>query len=63
VPSITLDGMAGNFTATDGASSAAHFSGQRTHRQVPDAGHNLPQENPEAFAEAVLDLASPDLSI
>ena len=58
VPAITLDGTAdGNFPATDGTPSATHFSGPRTHRQVPDAGHNLPQEAPEAFAAAILDLA------
>jgi len=28
----------------------------RTHRQVPDAGHNLPQEAPGAFADAVVEL-------
>jgi pimeloyl-ACP methyl ester carboxylesterase len=28
------------------------------HRQVPNAGHNLPQEAPEAFASAVLELAT-----
>jgi pimeloyl-ACP methyl ester carboxylesterase len=39
---------------------AAHFTGPRTHRQVPDAGHNLPREAPQAFAQAVLDLANPD---
>jgi pimeloyl-ACP methyl ester carboxylesterase len=61
VPTITLDGQAdGNFPATDGTASAAHFTGPRTHRQVPNAGHNLPQEAPEAFAEAVLDLANSD---
>ena len=61
VPTITLDGLAdGNFPATDGAASAAHFTGPRTHRQVPNAGHNLPQEAPHAFAEAVLDLATPN---
>ena len=49
----------GNFPATDGTASAAHFTGPRTHCQVPNAGHNLPQETPEAFAEAVLDLATP----
>jgi pimeloyl-ACP methyl ester carboxylesterase len=27
------------------------------HHQVPDAGHNLPQESPAAFADAVLELA------
>jgi pimeloyl-ACP methyl ester carboxylesterase len=58
VPAITLDGQAGgpDFPATDGTASAAHFTGPRIHRQVPDAGHNLPQENPQAFADAVLDL-------
>ena len=59
VPAITLDGQAGgpDFPATDGTASAHHFTGPRTHRQVPGAGHNLPQEAPRAFAAAVLDLA------
>jgi pimeloyl-ACP methyl ester carboxylesterase len=58
IPAITLDGQAdGNFPATDGTSSSAHFLGPRTHVQVPDAGHNLPQEAPAAFADAVLSLA------
>ncbi|MFL6001001.1 MAG: alpha/beta fold hydrolase [Streptomyces sp.] len=57
VPTITLDGLAdGNFPATDGSSSAHHFTGPRLHRQVPDAGHNLPQERPEEFAAAVRDV-------
>ncbi|WP_231976173.1 alpha/beta fold hydrolase [Streptomyces sp. 3214.6] len=57
VPTVTLDGLAdGNFPATDGSSSAHHFTGPRLHRQVPDAGHNLPQERPEAFAAAVRDV-------
>ena len=57
VPTVTLDGLAdGNFPATDGASSARHFTGPRLHRQVRDAGHNLPQERPEAFAAAVRDV-------
>lgn len=59
VPTITLDGMAdGNFPATDGAASAAHFTGPRVHRQVPHAGHNLPQEAPDAFAQAVIDVGT-----
>jgi pimeloyl-ACP methyl ester carboxylesterase len=57
VPTITLDGMAdGNFPDTDGSASAHHFVGQRIHRRVPNAGHNLPQEAPQAFAQAVLDV-------
>jgi pimeloyl-ACP methyl ester carboxylesterase len=58
VPSITLDGMAdGVVPATDGRASAAKFSGPRSHRQIPGAGHNLPQEAPKAFADAVAELA------
>ena len=58
VPAVTLDGLAdGNFPATDGSPSARHFTGPRVHHQVPNAGHNLPQESPAAFASAVLELA------
>ena len=59
VPAITLDGDAdGVFPATDGQPSAAKFTGPRTHRRIPRAGHNLPQEAPEAFADAVMELIS-----
>ena len=58
VPAVTLDGLAdGNFPATDGSPSAHHFTGPRVHYQVPNAGHNLPQEAPGAFASAILELA------
>jgi pimeloyl-ACP methyl ester carboxylesterase len=57
VPTITLDGAAdGVAVATDGTASAAKFVGRRVHRVVPRAGHNLPQEAPEAFAAAVMEL-------
>jgi pimeloyl-ACP methyl ester carboxylesterase len=57
VPTITLDApAAGVVPATDGKASAARFTGPRTHRQVPGVGHNLPQEAPEAFADAVTEL-------
>lgn len=57
VPAITLDGEAdGVAPATDGSPSAAKFTGLRSHRVIPRAGHNLPQEEPEAFAAAVLEL-------
>ena len=59
VPTVTLDGLAdGNFPATDGSASAHHFTGPRVHRRVPDAGHNLPQEASDAFADAVLEVVS-----
>ncbi len=57
VPAITVDGDAdGVIPATDGAAQAAKFSGRRSHRVVARAGHNLPQEEPEAFAAAVMEL-------
>jgi pimeloyl-ACP methyl ester carboxylesterase len=58
VPTITLDGDSdGVAPATDGAAYAGKFTGKRTHRIIKDAGHNLPQEAPQAFAEAVVDVA------
>ncbi|MGW3415131.1 alpha/beta fold hydrolase [Streptomyces sp. NPDC000888] len=57
VPAVTLDGLAdGNFPASDGSSGAHHFAGPRLHRQMPGAGHNLPQERPETFTSAVRDV-------
>jgi pimeloyl-ACP methyl ester carboxylesterase len=57
VPAITLDGEGdGVAPATDGKTSAAKFAGRRVHRKIPRAGHNLPQEEPEAFAAAVMEL-------
>jgi pimeloyl-ACP methyl ester carboxylesterase len=57
VPAITLDGEGdGVAPATDGKASAAKFTGRRIHRRIPRAGHNLPQEEPEAFAAAVMEL-------
>jgi pimeloyl-ACP methyl ester carboxylesterase len=57
VPTVTLDG-AGDGVAlpTDGTAGASRFTGPRTHRIIPRAGHNLPQEAPEAFAGAVMEL-------
>jgi pimeloyl-ACP methyl ester carboxylesterase len=59
VPAVTLDGTAdGNFPATDGSPSAARFTGPRVHRQIADAGHNLPQEEPAAFADAIREVSA-----
>jgi len=57
VPTVTFDGDADGVTpATDGSASAPKFTGRRSHRVIPHAGHNLPQEEPEAFAAAVMEL-------
>lgn len=58
VRTVTLDGGDdGAHAPTDGSAQAAKFTGPRTHRVIPGAGHNLPQEAPSAFADAVLELA------
>jgi pimeloyl-ACP methyl ester carboxylesterase len=57
VPTITLDGDAsGIAAASDGTAQASKFSGKRTHRVIAGAGHNLPQEAPQAFANAVIEV-------
>lgn len=57
VPSITLDGdRDGVLPASDGSASAPKFTGRRIHRVVRGAGHNVPQEAPKAFADAVMQL-------
>jgi pimeloyl-ACP methyl ester carboxylesterase len=58
VPAITLEGDANGAPHPDPSSYAAKFSGPYSHRTVEGGiGHNVPQEAPEAFADAVLDLA------
>jgi pimeloyl-ACP methyl ester carboxylesterase len=59
VPAITLDGADDDVVLpTDGTSYTGKFPARRAHRVVPGAGHNLPQEAPAAFAEAVLEAAT-----
>ena len=61
VRTVTLDGGDdGAHAPTDGSAQAAKFTGPRTHRVIPGAGHNLPQEAPSAFADAVLELVRAD---
>jgi len=57
VPAITFDGIDdGVRPPADASAHARRFSGPRSHRLVPGAGHNLPQEAPRIFADAVLEL-------
>ncbi len=53
VPSITI-GSDFDGAAADGAAYARMFSGQRSHRVLNGIGHNVPQEAPQAFADAVV---------
>jgi pimeloyl-ACP methyl ester carboxylesterase len=59
VPTITLEGDANGAPHPDASSYAAKFPGPYSHRTVEGGiGHNLPQEAPEAFADAVLEVAA-----
>ncbi|MEV6833884.1 alpha/beta hydrolase [Streptomyces sp. NPDC051133] len=56
VPTITLDPALDPFTpAGDGSAYRDHFTGPYEHRTLANIGHNLPQEAPTAFAQAVVD--------
>jgi pimeloyl-ACP methyl ester carboxylesterase len=57
VPTITLEGDANGAPHPDAASYARKFTGRYTHRVITGGiGHNLPQEAPPAFAQAVVDI-------
>jgi pimeloyl-ACP methyl ester carboxylesterase len=58
VPTITLEGDANGAPHPDPSSYAKKFSGKYSHRTIKGGvGHNLPQEAPHAFAEAIVDVA------
>jgi pimeloyl-ACP methyl ester carboxylesterase len=57
IPTITFDGADDGVRPPAPATQHGHlFSGPRSHRLVPGVGHNMPQEVPEVFANAVLEL-------
>lgn len=58
VPTITLEGDANGAPHPEPASYAKQFTGKYAHRLISGGiGHNLPQEAPQAFAQAVIDVA------
>ncbi|WP_108516834.1 alpha/beta fold hydrolase [Bradyrhizobium algeriense] len=58
VPTITLEGDANGAPHPDPKVYARKFSGKYAHRLVTGGiGHNLPQEAPQAFADAVIEVA------
>ena len=58
VPTITLEGDANGAPHPDASSYASKFSGGYEHRMIlGGVGHNLPQESPEAFAKAIVDVS------
>ena len=58
VPTITLEGDANGAPHPEADAYAKKFSSKYAHRVIAGGiGHNLPQEAPRAFAEAVLEVA------
>jgi pimeloyl-ACP methyl ester carboxylesterase len=59
VPTITMEGDANGAPHPEPAAYAKKFSGKYSHRTVKGGiGHNLPQEAPGAFAEAIIDVVA-----
>ncbi len=57
VPTITLEGDANGAPHSDPSAYAGKFSGKYENRIIKGGiGHNLPQEAPRAFAQAILDV-------
>lgn len=58
VPTITLEGDNNGAPHPEASAYASKFSGKYEHRVVKGGvGHNLPQEAPQAFAEAIIEVA------
>ena len=57
VPTITLEGDANGAPHPEPKTYAKRFTGSYSHRTITGGiGHNLPQEAPAAFAEAIVDV-------
>ena len=57
VPTITMEGDANGAPHPEPGAYAKKFSGKYSHRTITGGvGHNLPQEAPQAFAQAVVDV-------
>lgn len=57
VPTITMEGDANGAPHPDASAYAKKFSGKYSHRVISGGvGHNLPQEAPQAFAKAIVDI-------
>lgn len=58
IPSITMEGDANGAPHPEPAAYAKKFSGHYEHRTLTGGiGHNLPQEAPQAFTQAIIDIS------
>jgi pimeloyl-ACP methyl ester carboxylesterase len=59
IPAITLEGDANGAPHADPGAYAKKFTGKYAHRTIEGGvGHNLPQEAPQAFADAIIEVDS-----
>jgi pimeloyl-ACP methyl ester carboxylesterase len=58
VPSVTLEGDANGAPHPDSSIYAKKFTGKYSHRLLKGIGHNLPQEAPKDFADAIIEIES-----
>ena len=57
VPTVTLEGDANGAPHPDASGYAKKFTGRYKHRVIGGGvGHNLPQEAPQAFTEAIIEV-------
>ena len=56
VPTMKLEGDANGAPHPDASSYAKKFSGKYSHRILNGIGHNVPQEAPDAFAKAIVEV-------
>jgi pimeloyl-ACP methyl ester carboxylesterase len=55
IPTITMEGDANGAVHADPSAYAGKFTGRYAHRTITGGiGHNLPQEAPQAFADAIV---------
>jgi pimeloyl-ACP methyl ester carboxylesterase len=58
VPTVVLESGADGVGGPSAADDREHFTGPYEHRLLPEAGHNVPQQAPEPFAQAVRTLCT-----
>jgi len=59
MPTITLEGDGNGAPHLEPSAYAQKFSGKYEHRTITGGiGHNLPQEAPQAFAQAIVDVGA-----
>ena len=56
VPTVVMEGLGDGVMRGGSAHHRRHFTGPYERIEIPEVGHNLPQEAPQAFAQAVLSL-------